>query len=144
MAYEIPGFSLGTAVAAADLSAAQFQAVKVDNTGQIALCAAAGEFAVGVLQNTPIAGEPAQVMALGVTKAKVGAAVTAGALVTTNAAGKVIAATKATTKTDDAGVAADPLVGSHVMGLALETATAPDQIIAVLLLPMGAVPTTAA
>lgn len=144
MAYEIPVFDLGTLVTAADLSANQFQPVKVDGNGKVALCSAAGEAVVGVLQDKPGAGQVAQVRVAGVTKAKAGAAFSAGALLKTNAAGKVIAAAAATVNTSDAGTAADPVVGSHVLGLALEPATGADQIVSVLLLPMGAVPTTAA
>lgn len=130
-------------VAAADLSAAQFRAVKVNSSGQAAL-AAAGEFAIGILQNKPTAGQTATVVTVGpVSKAVAGGSITAGALVAADADGKVVAATLGRTNTSDAGASADALIGSNVIGVALEGASAND-VLAVLLTSSGAAPTTAA
>lgn len=143
MAFEIPGQMLGVLEAAADLSEKQFYCVKIDSNGAIAL-AGAGEAAVGVLQNKPVAAEAAEVMVMGTTKAVAGAAISKGALVASDANGKLKAAVLGKTDTSDAGAAADPLIGSHVLGVALEAATADLQVISIQLLHLGAVPTTAA
>lgn len=88
MGYEVPLFN-HTLIAAADLSAAQYHAVKVDANGQAAL-AGAGEDAIGILQNVPQAGQAATVMMLGVTKAIYGGTVTAGQKVMVDANGKIV------------------------------------------------------
>lgn len=132
-----------TLEAAADLTTHANKFVKVDANGKAAL-AAVGEFAVGVLQNAPGLGALARVRVLGVTKVLSGAAIARGAFIAADAASKAKAAAAATTNTADAGVAADPLIGSHACGIALETAAAADVAIAVLLVHAGAIPTTAA
>lgn len=114
MAYEIPGFMDGTEVAAADLSTSQFLCVKETSNG-INLCTVAGEEVYGVLQNKPAAGQAANVMQDGVSKCKAGAAVAKGALIMTNASGKVITAATA---------------GSSIIGQAKEAAGADGDIIA--------------
>lgn len=79
--------------------------------------------ALGVLQNDPAAGEPAEVRLLGVTKWATEAAVTAGSLVTCSTAGTALTATT---------------TAHIVMGKALSaSATTSGEIIDVLLLPMG-------
>ncbi|NPV72075.1 MAG: DUF2190 family protein [Firmicutes bacterium] len=138
MAYEIPVFDF-TLEAAADLSASQYRFVRVDANGRAALCGA-GQPAVGVLQNKPsAAGQAAQVRALGITKVVAGAAIAKGALVASDASGQAVAATVTTANTTTGA-----LTGSHVAGIALEAAAAAGGVISVLLLPMGAVPGTAA
>lgn len=118
MAYEVPGFVLGTVTAAADLSAAQFLCVKVTAANAVNVATVAGEYVVGILQSKPASGQPADVMVHGVSKAVSGAAISAGAKIMTNASGKVITGATA---------------GSHVIGTALEAATGADQVITVLL-----------
>lgn len=79
--------------AAADLSAGQYRAVVIDSNGQFAR-AGAGVAIAGVQQNKPAAqGRAISVMKDGVSKAEAGAAITAGAKVTTDANGKFVAAT---------------------------------------------------
>lgn len=65
--------------AAGDLSAKQYYAVKLStsNDEDVAI-AGAGEVAIGILSNTPIDNELADVTVFGTTKAKVGASVTRG------------------------------------------------------------------
>jgi hypothetical protein len=82
-------------LAGADLSAAQFKAIKVNSSGQ-AVLAAAGDFAIGVLQNNPASGEAATVRVAGKSKFNGDAAVAAGAKVTASADGQIITATVAT------------------------------------------------
>lgn len=93
MAYEgalcnVPGIKAG-----ADLSAAQFLAVKVDTDGDVVL-AGAGEVALGILQDKPAAdGRAATVAAAGVSKCVFGAdSVTPGMLLAADANGKLIEA----------------------------------------------------
>ena len=135
MATYIKGQSI-TLAAAADLSAKQFYAVKVDSNGKAAL-AGAGEAAIGILQNNP-----ASIMVSGTTKAVAGGSITAGDVVAANADGKIVSATKGRTNTSDAGAAADALLGSNVLGIAL-TGAASNDIFTIALMHMGAVPTTA-
>lgn len=130
-----------TLIAAADLSAKQFYAVKIDNTGKAAL-AGAGEMACGILQNKPASGEAATIAVFGTTKAQAGGTVTAGDVVKADAAGKIVVASKGTTNTSDAGAGSDPLLGSNVLGIAQESAVDGD-VFPVLITHSGAVPTTA-
>lgn len=140
MATYIKGQSI-TLAAAADLSAKQFYAVKVDSNGRAAV-AGAGEAAIGILQNNPASGVPASIMVSGTTKAVAGGSITAGDVVAANADGKIVSATKGRTNTSDAGAAADALLGSNVLGIAL-TGAASNDIFTIALMHMGAVPTTA-
>lgn len=107
--------------AAADLSAAQFKAVKVDSNGEIALCGDGDSF-IGILQNDPTSGNAGDVMTYGKSKAIASAAIAAGALVTTAALGKV--------KTADGE--------DKIFGVATIAAAADGDIISVLLLTGGA------
>jgi hypothetical protein len=133
-----------TLVAGADLSATgQFRGVKVNSSGRAILAAAAGEFVIGVLQNNPGNGQAGTVRVAGATKMIAGAAVTAGAVVGVDSTGRVIAATGARTNTSDGGAAVDPLLGTFAIGVALEAAGAAGDVIAVHLMSLGAIPTTA-
>ena len=143
MATQQPSFNVGTFVAGADLSANQFQGVKL-SAGKWVLATAAGERLAGILQNKPKLDEEADVAGLGVVKWKASAAITAFDPLATTATGTAKTAVAASVNTSDAGVVADPVVGSYVMGIALEAAAAANELISVLLVPMGAVPTTAA
>lgn len=89
MGYEIPGKNI-TLVAAVDLTAKQYHAVKLDSNGKATAITVAGEDAIGILQIPAIAGEAATVMVSGVTKAIYGAAVTAGQCVMVDASGKIV------------------------------------------------------
>lgn len=129
-----------TLVAAADLSTKQFHGIKIDTNGQAAL-AVLGEPIVGVLQNNPIAGQSATVQVLGITKAKAAGTIAAGAFVGANASAQFVTGTKGTTNTSDAGVAADALVGGNIAGIA-KTAAVSGDLFELILMHMGAVPTT--
>lgn len=119
MAYEVPGFSVGTMLAGADLSSSQYLFV-VPTAGEVVV-AGAGVSALGVLQNKPEDGQPAQVMAWGVSKVVAGAAITAGAKVQSNASGQAITATST----------------NFVNGFALTAAGGADEVISMLVVPMG-------
>jgi hypothetical protein len=143
---DIMGFSVK---ASADLSADQHKFVDLDANGKARLATAAGQKVLGVLQNDPAAADRAALIGYGgVTKVIAGAAIAVNAYVSTDAAGKAratvaVASGTGHTKTDDAGVAQDPLIGAHVVGIALEAAAADGDVIKVLLTNPGAVPTTA-
>lgn len=119
MAFESPGYKIGFIRASGDLTGKQYFAVKLDEGTDGWLLAGAGaHHAVGVLQNVPTAaGQAAEVMVEGVTKAVAGAAITKYAPLSVNSSGKFIAATDAT----------------HVVGVALEAAGADGDIVAIWL-----------
>lgn len=100
----------------------QYSFVKVTGANTAGLATgAANELPIGVLQNKPQnVGMAATVAIRGVSKAIAGAAVTAGVAVKLDGSGRVIAATLPT----DADV---------VVGIALQAAGAPDQILPVLI-----------
>lgn len=141
MAFELPNFVVNLP-AAADLSANQYQFVKINSSGQAALAASAGEAVIGVLQNKPTSGQVAQIMVQGITKVLCGGTVTAGDLVASDASGKAKTAVKATVDSTVSS-ATDAVVGSAVVGRCITTA-ANNQIATLLLQAMGAVATTAA
>lgn len=130
-------------VAAADLSAKQYRAVKVDSNGKAAV-AGAGEAAIGILQNDPISGQAATVATVGArSKALAGGNITAGNYVAADANGAVVAATLGRVNTSDAGGAVDAVIGSNIIGIALNGGVANDIITVLITLP-GVAPTTAA
>lgn len=131
-----------TLLAGADLSSVGKIAVKVNSSGKV-VAAGAGEHAIGILQNAPAADAVAVVAISGVALAKAGTGgVTAGQQVAPETDGELITAVGSDTKTDDAGAAADPLVGPNVVGVALSTASAGDEF-RCLINQCGAIPTTA-
>lgn len=142
MAYTYDSDDCISLPAGADLSTKQFRAVKVNSSAQ-AVVAGAGEFAIGILQNKPAAGQAATITYSGVSKAILGGSVTAGATVASDGNGAFVDATEARTNTSDAGASADPLIGSNIMGVALAGGVTGD-IVPVLILVAGATPTTAA
>ena len=143
MAYDMMNIDISLE-AAADLSAKQYYAVKVDSNGLAAL-AGAGEAAIGILQNKPTAGQTAVVRVGGVSKIFCAGVIAPGAVIASDANGKLTTATKGKTDTSDTGGAADALIGSNVLGVHLGTAnSAANDISSALIIHMGAVPTTAA
>lgn len=132
-----------SAVAAADLSAKQYYAVKIDSAGKAAL-AGAGEFAVGILQNKPAAGQAAAIASVSaISKAVAGGSISAGATVAVDSNGKLVDATEAKVNTSDTGSATDAVIASNVVGVALAAASAGD-LFPVLITLSGATPATAA
>ena len=77
-------------LAGADLSAKQFYFVKLASTaGEVVVCNATTDHAIGVLQNDPADGEPAEIVGLGVTKVVCSStAITAGSDIGWNAEGQ--------------------------------------------------------
>lgn len=88
MAYEIPGFKIGTLRAGSDLSAKQFTFVKLNSSSQVVAVSAASDVPIGILQNTPGSLAVADVMAMGISKLVGGGSVAAGAPLCTDGAGK--------------------------------------------------------
>jgi len=106
-----------TLKASADLTAKQYHLVKVSGEQTVTFSAAGTDNTIGVLQGKPNTNEPAQVRTVQglVTKAVAGAAIAAGALVMSNAAGRVITRTAT----------------NHVVGRALQAAAADGEVIEV-------------
>lgn len=131
-------------IASADLSAKQFYAVKQHSVaGQVALGAAAGEMVLGILQNAPANGAVAVVRVFGRSKMVAGGVVTMGDPVAITAAAKAKTAVKLATKTDDAGAALDPGLGSYVLAIAESTTAADLDVMVVTIVHAGAVPSNA-
>lgn len=124
MAYDIPGFARSYD-AAGDLSASHFKFVKLSG-GAPAAVTAVGDAAVGVLQNKPsYAGAPCTVLVDGVTKVLSAAAIAAGSPVYLAADGRVTSAQDGTAL-------------NKVVGIAEIACDAADELISVLLKPLGA------
>ena len=94
MAYEFSNYSVKvTLVAGADLSAKQYNFVKLNSSGEAIACAAATDVPVGVLQNAPTSGQEAEVLIVGGTKIVAGATIATPAAIGTGATGKAVALT---------------------------------------------------
>lgn len=131
--------------AGADLSTTgQYLFVKLSGSSEIVLASAAGESALGVLQNAPASGAVAIVRRRGPSRVIAGASIADGALlavqVTTGRAKGAVACTVAGGAGDPAN---DGLVGSFCMGMALSDGT-DGAAMTIDVHPMGAIPTTAA
>lgn len=108
-----------------DLSAAQYRFVSlINNSGEARLRRANNsERVIGVLQNDPAAaGRAGTVAVAGITKVVAGAAITAGAPVVSDGAGRAIA----TVSTTD-----------FESGIALTTVSNAGEIVSILLTPYG-------
>jgi len=80
MAYEVPGFMLGTLkVASTAFSAKQFHCMVASSSDGIAVSPSDGASMTGIMQNAPtVAGEGINLMVDGVSKARYDTALTAG------------------------------------------------------------------
>ena len=92
MAFEISG-QLIPLVAAADFSALQYRFIVSDANGEAAIATSAADIVDGVTQDNPLAGSAASIMTSGVSKITLGATLTAGNLVNSDATGRAAAAT---------------------------------------------------
>jgi hypothetical protein len=81
----LPGLS-----ASADLSAKQFRFVKASGNATVDVCAAITDKLIGVLQDNPTSGQPANVVGFGVSKVVAGGNVTAGDVVGTDNQGRAV------------------------------------------------------
>lgn len=87
-----------SAPAAADLSTKRYHLVKLDANGNVVLATSATDNILGVLDNSPKAGQTADVVLVngaGSFKVKLGGTVAAGAFLTANADGEAIGTTTA-------------------------------------------------
>lgn len=122
MATESPLINDGNnTTAAADLSTKQFYAVKLTAARAVNLASANTDSIYGILQNKPKSGEAADVGIFGISKAVAGAAISAGAALMSDTAGKLITQTSTNPK----------------VAIALEAAGAADQIITVKIIPVA-------
>lgn len=131
--------------AGSDLSTKKYYLVKINSSGLLAV-AGAGEAAIGTLYETASAsGSIAGVQPLVGRKQLgiCGGTFTAGDLLASDASGKLVAATLAKVDTLSTGIAADPVISSNVVGVALEDGAA-SRIVQFLGLALGASPTTVA
>jgi hypothetical protein len=138
--------ALLTFPASTDLSASQFCFVVLNSSGQVALPAAGAPGEIFLLLNKPNAqGVGAECAPLDgrVLPVKASGALSVGAAITADAAGKAKAVVTNGTNTGDAGTANDPLLGSNVLGTVLTAAGGANEIINCYLQNRGAVPQTA-
>ena len=131
-------------IAAAAQTTTKYHCMYIDSNGKAAVAVAAGQRVDFVSQDTPAAGAVGCYRHSGSTRIVGGAQFAAGVLLTTNAAGRAIAATAAVTKTDDAGAAADPLIGSFIIGTSIDACAGDGSQFGMLLKLGGAAPSTAA
>lgn len=104
---------LKTFTAAGDLSAARYKFVKQSAANTVTVCTGATDRPCGVLQNEPsAAGQPAIVMALGVSTVSADAAIAVDTLIGTSADGQADAKVPGTDTTE------------YVCGTTLEASTA--------------------
>jgi hypothetical protein len=87
MAYEFSNAAVKTTfTAGADLSAAQYKFVKLDNAnGNVVIVSGATDRPIGVLQNAPTSGQAAEVTIVGGTKLVAGGTASAGQALFANA-----------------------------------------------------------
>lgn len=99
MAFERAVLLDGSRKAAADLSTKQYYFVKLDSSGDVAVCAAVTDIPYGVLQNKPTSGETAEVMVIGISKVNGDADLSKGNQIGTAADGQAAAYTAGTDTT---------------------------------------------
>lgn len=116
-----PEFTIGNLTATADMTGKNYTFVKLGAAGKFA-ANGANEDGIGVLQDEPLANQPGNIMHLGITLVRSGAAFALGAKLKSDAAGKAIAGTGS---------------AQIVRAVALEAATAANQLIPVLLIGTG-------
>lgn len=100
MAYELPVLKVPGFTASADLSTKQYYFVEISGAGTVNVCNAATDKAIGVLQNKPTSGQPAEIMAIGITKVSSDAALSRGDLIGPSADGQADAKVPGTDTTE--------------------------------------------
>jgi hypothetical protein len=125
MAYDQSGSGiLITLTAAADLSAKQYNFVKLDANGDVVLTDAdgTGEIPIGVLQNAPTSGQAATVMIVGISKVEAGVAFDEGV--------KIACSDSGSSADDGQAVAAD--ASDNVVGQTITAGAADEYITAAI------------
>lgn len=116
MAWELKGFSVGNLVADVAQTSNQYKIVKMDTTNnQFTLCSVDGERGIGILQDTPAAGDPGEIMMMGISKVVASEALTAGQFYGTSTSGTAKIVEGTITGAD---------VGDHVLGVVIQGAAA--------------------
>lgn len=106
--------------ASADLSTKQWYFGEV-TTGKVTVCNAAGDYAIGVIQNKVAAADrEVDLVIFGPTKIVAGAAITAGDLITTDANGKAVTVAPAAGGAD---------ANKAILGRAMEDATGDGMVL---------------
>lgn len=116
MATESAVQRIGSLTASADLSTHQFKGVKISGSRTVTVIAASTDKCLGILQNKPLSGAPADIAIDGEILAMAGAAITAGADLMFDTSGRLIPALT---------------TGNLVYGRALEDAAAAGVIFSV-------------
>ena len=125
MAYDQSGSGILIALtAAADLSAKQYNFVKLDGNGDVVLtdASSAGEIPIGVLQNAPTSGQAATVMIVGISKVEAGVAFDEGV--------KIACSDSGSSADDGQAVAAD--ASDNVVGQTITAGAADEYITAAI------------
>jgi len=122
MAVELgPNLKTAGLVATGDLSAKQFQPVQLASTaGAVKVATAVTDKVIGILQNDPANGEPAEIVVMGHSKARMAASIAAGSLLTPNSTGYLKAAASA---------------NDRVVGISLEASVGAGDIRPILVAP---------
>lgn len=127
MAFEIPLFDVAF-TAQTDLSACQYHFVKVTGAVQCGSASGTTDTVIGVLQNKAGSAQAAQVRVFGISKLISSAAIGAGSMVATSATGLGVAVQD--------GLASGA-AGAYVAGVALDTSTAINEVVSILLTHAG-------
>lgn len=125
MAFEVPLLDLAFTADSNYATTGQYLFVKVNGATQVGTTSATTDTIVGVMQNKPGSLQAAAVRVLGVSKLVAGGALTAGSLISTDAAGKGTMVAVATGTTQ------------YSVGIALDTVTAANQLVSVLMTHPG-------
>lgn len=91
MAFEGQQVKLTGVTASADLSAKQYYFVKMSGEKTVTVCAATTDNPIGVLQNAPTSGQPAEVCVVGLTKVSGDADLDYGNVIGTSSDGQAAA-----------------------------------------------------
>ena len=91
MAYEIPGFVLGTLLAGDSLTTAQYRFVDITDGDSVGLAAAGSAKVIGTLNNAPAEGEVCEIVTSGVAKVKCDDTVAEGGILQVGASGGAVA-----------------------------------------------------
>lgn len=132
-----------TGIVDTDLSAKQYHFVDMDTNGDIVAVSTAGGKVLGVLQNNPDGSATqdklATVAVAGISMVKAGGVINPGVWVKSDHTGKAV---ELGAQPSSVGSAPGPVIGSYACGIHVgRTAAAANDLVPILLLHAGAVPT---
>lgn len=121
----------------ADVSACpQYHAVKLNSSGQVVICDAAGEAVFGIIQEVPANdGEAGRICIGGECFAQAGGAFTAGDELAVDTGGHLDDAPEALYVDTSAGTAKDAVIGSHICARALADSAGSTSVVRVNFMP---------